>query len=530
MITTTLLLLKSPEVSYDVRAAILRMLGDLPSLHEPAASHLHPIELAVTILNGLCGFISNLTAELSTPTAQVAASRALRLAAKPPAIRLASPRGSGNEKSLSPLQKRKIFLLIDSAYLAIFEWISRVLDYHLVLNRSGQAVLNKIQEASVSFLQSYTTYFSPTESSASLLERGFCSNAFRIIDFLLSRAGLYPMQPLGSASNECHIFDQHQAHSFEEANQFCHYLIDNEVILSIGEVSRLRSDLSLQSPPSPDTTSRNTALLVITRSQFGKYIHELSSLSALETHPLLGEIIRPPQRQSVDQGPFRAPNDGLLSALRVAKERGDLLMTADPQHEWLLNSGSHSCPQLSFQAVQKGLSSPLDLTSAWYNPFVARLHQQESLERALCSSREPLPTAPPTQESELRSGNSTINLFVKSRHFLSQNRFMSASCHGQILQITNDRNFIEKLHALDDCPTRDQLEVWVAYGKNVTRPGENGETPQERIEIVTSGAAGESHNPNYLRFLQGLGWLVELSTHTGNLSPPPSHLLMPLRV
>jgi hypothetical protein len=375
-------------------------------------------------------------------------------------------------------------------------------------------VMNKIQETSVSFLQSLSSgYFS--SQTTNLIEKGLCSHAFRVVDHLLSRAGQYPMGPVGSASNECHIYDQidakQRSRPFEGEDQFCHYLVDNDVILSIGEIRPLASQtfaLGL-------TPARNTALLIIARNQTGKYIHELSSLASLETHsaPSAESTLRE-QEISVRES-FADKDDGLVSSFRVAKAKGDLLMCADPDHSWILNNGSHLNPLLSFQSVQKDLSSPLDVTASWFSPFVRRLREQEQIERSL-NQPDTLP---------LPSSVRSINLFIKARQFLSQNRFLASSCHGQILRIANDRNFLEKLHALDDCPTRDQLEVWVAYARNETSQSATGE-PQQRIQLITEERPSEGHDPNYVRFLRGLGWLVDLSDHTG-LSDPPLLSLTP---
>jgi hypothetical protein len=530
LIATSVLLLKAPEVAYDVKAVILRMLADLPSLYESSPRHLHPIELAVTILNGLCAFISSATScdPIPPPISSPPSLRSPAPIKSPTKPRTVPQRGSGNEQS--PYQRRRSFVLIDSAFLAIFEWLCRVLDHHLVTNRSGQMVMNKIQETSVSFLQYLSSSYFPSQTT-NFIEKALCSNAFRIVDHLLSRAGQYPMRPTGSASHECHIYDyidgkkegRCRHRPFEGEDQFCHYLIDNDLILSIGEISR--------SPPlsaSPPQQVRNTALLVIARNQNGKYIHELSSLSSLESLSPRLEITPRPQETSVREA-FTQKDDGLMSAIRVAKAKGDLLMSADSHHDWIFCSGDHPNPLLSFQSVQKDLSSPLDISSSWFNPFVRRLREQEQRERSLDHPFLPSPLSPlPLLESSERVALSpaapphSINLFIKARQFLSQNRFLSSSCHGQVLRIVNNRNLLEKLHALDDCPTRDQLEVWVAYARNEIDHSDTGE-PQQRIELLTAGGGG-GHDPNYVRFLRGLGWLVDLADHTG-CSPFLSSLL-----
>lgn len=502
LITTTLLLLKSGEVSYDVKFVILRMLGDLPSLYETSQNH--SIELAVTILNGLCGFISYLTGDQS-PVAMSRSPGPIKSQMRPG--RLASPRTSESEQS--PFQRRRTFLLIDSAFLAIFEWVSRVLDYRLATNRSGQAALNKIEEVSVSFLQSISSYFS--SQSTNFIEKSLCSNAFRIIDHLLSRAGQYPLQPTESASNCCQLHDRNGSQLFEKEEHFYHYLVDNEVILSIGEMNHLGGG-------DRQSNTRNTTLLVITRNQFGKYVHEVSSLSSLELHS--DHPILLTDSECKEQNPFIPPKNALLTALKAAKANGDLLMKGDPQHPWLLHSGDHELSQLSFHAIQKGLSSPLDITSSWYNPFIARLRRQEEYEKSsdLENSRQPLP-----QIRDPAGSTQSRNLFLKARHFLTQTRFISSTCHAQVLPITNTRNFMEKLHSLDDCPNRDQLEVWIAYARNDTTVFE--EKPHQHIKILTEEHTVDEYNPNYIKFLEGLGWLVDISNHTGT-DPCPLTLIM----
>jgi hypothetical protein len=510
MITTSFLLLKSPEVHSDVTLVILRVLGDLPSFYENAPRDTMSLDLAITILNGLTGFISSLLSDVSLHTTPAPVGRPTVSTVHSRQTTPKQPRygvKTSHTEQHSIFQKRRVYHLLDCAFYSIFEWISRIFDYRFVATRSGQTVLNKIQEVCVLSLQNLPSYF-PNQTN--YYEKGLYFQSARVINYLLSRSGQYPLNPTGSASIESQIYHGKSSDllstQFQDEYNFSHFLIDNETIISVREIS----------------SSSQFSLLVITRNQFGKYIHEISSLASLESHlessefPPLDRVI---EVLSTSSSPPDS-TDGLFSAIKTAQTNHDLIsIQKNELNDWLLFSGDHSTPSLSLTAIQRQLKTPLALTSSWSNPFVARLRKQEELERNYPTnppeSMECSPQFPQDSVLSSVSPNHSFKLLIKARHFLSQNRFISPHCHGQVLSIQNTKNFYEKLKALDDCSTREQFEVWIAYAKNENCTKDD--RLYQSIEVVRDKNKSE-YNPNYLHFLEGLGWIVDLSTHTGEMN------------
>lgn len=536
------------HTSVDLLSACVKSLGLLANAHSRSGS----IRLAGDIVKGTCDFIRLLLScfVLTVPPRGSSAqgtsdSRPAIPSSRVPTTRRVQNIVKGNQSrgvsSSAPvslnLSKTEILYLIDVCFQSLLEWISVLMNSSFTHESSW--IFHEVYDASMLFISTLSS-----KHASQFFEIDYA--VYKLLDFLLLKCGRFPSGGTGPASCGGSAVCEHEDSKGcwtsgipslshlktcpcdELDNMTSHYLIDGDIILSIFDPNHL-SENTLRSD--------SKALVAIMRSKHGKFVCELASLASTEVNQTQVEVEIPPTSNDLTENldiPNSLPSrDGLLTAFFASDTKSDLLLpmqsincasndqgSLDPPKS-MIYGGSHRSPELSISSLQRDAASCLELSTPLYSPFLARLEKQKVLEES--SSASTNLNQPDILPSVNHDGNSA-KLYVKARQLLSQFRFAGYHNHSQVLMLENSLNLREKLSALDDIPCREQYDAWCVFMTNETSSDFG-----ERACVVTQplkessgtgdlpGSSNEygQYSPQYIQFLLGMGWLINISQHQG---------------
>ena len=513
-------------------------LGQLAATHAPGDK-----QLSCDLLHGVCEFIQIMLNRLSssgatqgdatgsqqTPPMLVHATRRVHNIYKGTPIKSSAAPPAAVSTDRNALEGKKIFRLLDASFQMILDWIVDVMSTEFL--HSHGWVLHQIHETVMSYINTV-----PKLHPVSLSTFDYAVN--RVLDFLLHKCGRFPARTDALVPVDVSICSDHttgtgcwtsglpsmvhhaECRCDDIDNSFVHYFIDSDTILSVMEPPRTCDG----------TNETSEALVVVLRSQYGRYVYEMSSLmSTIYSHTDSEDAYRAVASNPDDI--IRPNPDGLSEVFKFCNEHSELLLPLQfaenlvsvcesPSQQTLLYCGSHQDEGLCLSNIEKGMTFSLDLLTPLHNPFSLRLLKQRDVEaKAAEENHSAYCTLP-----ESRPTSTSTKLFIKARQMLTQFRFASFHNQTQVLELENTINLREKLSALDQTPCREQYVAWSVFAAN--RHDNDGEHVVAHAacgsNCAKSGKESADISPpsdlfsyHYIRFLLGMGWLVNLDMHRG---------------
>lgn len=406
------------------------------------------------------------------------------------------------------------------------------------------------------------------------------------------------LAPLSSHEGHlCNLFDEYAIH----------FVVEGEMIISICEDhtfidcydNKERSNFSIrnrninssegegETPEVEDgkgNESKESELLVVIRNRSGKYVYRMQPLFDLKTPSLPSSsslsrttsiaspvalarsttedvVVETPATgevkgdMSVQLASSSSTEDKLRKGIETLQNENKIMFwnrvqstsnksPSTPNISHVTGyDGSHHHVELSINAADSTLQSCFGLTSAWMNPFTARLNAQKELEQksikssAMGMHEEKISevfikliktdsAVEPSFDSNVENDNSGSNSWYyssKVRHLLSKLGYLQYEKLGRFMELKNDIKLLTNLEILDSCAEREQHNVHIMFTKNIGKTGSNGN--HSSIQILQHDCACdaeeckqspcEEYSKQYISFLRSLGEIVNLDTHLG---------------
>eukprot|EP00602_Paraphysomonas_sp_CaronLab_P006582 CAMPEP_0185034852 /NCGR_PEP_ID=MMETSP1103-20130426/25115_1 /TAXON_ID=36769 /ORGANISM="Paraphysomonas bandaiensis, Strain Caron Lab Isolate" /LENGTH=1018 /DNA_ID=CAMNT_0027571667 /DNA_START=877 /DNA_END=3930 /DNA_ORIENTATION=+ len=512
LIVAALGLLLASRATFSVKVVAIKCLADLPSctiLFDDDAWMTNSLrDLVHSILQAICDFIQ---VQLSSwrDSGPISCERDIPLKSKKSRTVDIDPEEAGNKD------------LLEYSFCALFEWVYKTLCFSFLKSQQSQSIIFKIQSTAVQYMNVMRTI----TPSIYTLDYVMSLSAFKLLQYTLSWSGRYP---LGFEGMMPDWFNKQVlsscAKNIDPHSCLSHYAMNNSMILSVVECS----ESSECNTGGEVKSATGSDMLVAVRSRDGIFAHRIFSpyslVPKLREDSTLGKIESTPSPQStskIDTSVIQSKisSDGMRTVLEYCHSKSDLLMFrkhdgyTDEHSSGNFYSGNHAHRLLQTSTLGPNATNCVDMASSWYNPFRDRLKKQQEAEKAHTLSE----TSTSTFSGPKRFTTDSVKeiqpvLCANKRKWLGQSHLANYRNFGKIDRLKYSNNLSEELNGLDDCPTRNQYDVWIAYAAN-KELADN----KKSVTVITDHliSATDTYDMKYINFLLGLGSLMDLDRHTG---------------